>query len=64
MAKKTEKTEEAPLEMGFEEALKEVRASVTPEMEREYEQLAERLKQERPDGTRRIGFARDGGDSE
>jgi transitional endoplasmic reticulum ATPase len=41
----------------FERALKEVRPSVTPEMEREYAQLAERLKRadaERP----RIGFDR------
>ena len=30
----------------FEEALTESRASVTPEMEREYEQMAARLKQD------------------
>ena len=30
----------------FEEALQESRASVTPEMEREYEQMAVRLKQD------------------
>jgi transitional endoplasmic reticulum ATPase len=39
----------------FEAALKETRASVTPEMEREYEQIAEELKRESPQG-RRIGF--------
>ncbi|HVS04288.1 MAG TPA: CDC48 family AAA ATPase [Thermoanaerobaculia bacterium] len=39
----------------FESALKETRASVTPEMEKEYQQLAESLKQESPRG-RRIGF--------
>jgi transitional endoplasmic reticulum ATPase len=39
----------------FEAALKEGRASVTPEMEREYEQLCESLKQESPGG-KRIGF--------
>jgi transitional endoplasmic reticulum ATPase len=40
----------------FDQALKETRASVTPEMEREYEELARTLKQESPRG-RRIGFA-------
>jgi transitional endoplasmic reticulum ATPase len=30
----------------FDAALKETRASVTPEMEREYEQMAARLKQD------------------
>jgi transitional endoplasmic reticulum ATPase len=30
----------------FEEALQESRASVTPEMERDYEQMAARLKQD------------------
>jgi transitional endoplasmic reticulum ATPase len=30
----------------FEEALKDSRASVTPEMERDYEQIAARLKQD------------------
>jgi transitional endoplasmic reticulum ATPase len=40
----------------FEQALGETRASVTPEMEREYEELARTLKQESPRG-RRIGFA-------
>jgi transitional endoplasmic reticulum ATPase len=39
----------------FEEGLKETRASVTPEMEREYEELAESLKRESPRG-RSIGF--------
>jgi transitional endoplasmic reticulum ATPase len=40
----------------FEEALKETRASVTPAMEREYEEMAEQLKQENPRGGRGIGF--------
>jgi transitional endoplasmic reticulum ATPase len=40
----------------FEEALQETRASVTPEMDREYRDLVRTLKQERPDGGR-IGFA-------
>jgi len=40
----------------FEQALKETRPSVTPEMEREYEELAETLKRESPRGRRRIGF--------
>jgi transitional endoplasmic reticulum ATPase len=39
----------------FEEALKETRASVTPELEREYRDLARSLKQESPRGSR-IGF--------
>jgi transitional endoplasmic reticulum ATPase len=39
----------------FEEALKETRASVTPELEREYRELARSLKQESPRGSR-IGF--------
>jgi transitional endoplasmic reticulum ATPase len=39
----------------FEEALKETRASVTPEMEREYEDIADSLKRESPRG-RAIGF--------
>jgi transitional endoplasmic reticulum ATPase len=39
----------------FEEALKEARASVTPEMEREYEELRTELKREGPRG-RTIGF--------
>lgn len=40
----------------FEAALEETRASVTPEMEREYQQLADTLKRESPRGPRRIGF--------
>jgi len=40
----------------FEQALRETRPSVTPEMEREYEELAESLKRESPRGRRRIGF--------
>ncbi len=40
----------------FEAALKETRASVSLEMEREYEKIAETLKQESP-GEKRIGFA-------
>ena len=42
----------------FEQALKEVRASVSPETEREYERLAEELKR-RANDPRRIGFAID-----
>jgi transitional endoplasmic reticulum ATPase len=45
----------------FEQALRETRPSVTPEMEREYEQLLEDLKRECPRGARRIGFAVDAG---
>ncbi|MGH7554031.1 MAG: CDC48 family AAA ATPase, partial [Longimicrobiales bacterium] len=41
----------------FEEAIKETRASVTEDMEREYKELAEELKSESPRGRRRIGFA-------
>ena len=41
----------------FEQALTETRASVTPEMEKEYERLAERLKQESAQPVRRLGFA-------
>ncbi len=40
----------------FEAGLEETRASVTPDMEREYEQMRERLKEESPLGTGRIGF--------
>ncbi len=40
----------------FEQALKETRPSVTPELEREYERMVEQLKQESPRGPRRIGF--------
>ena len=47
-------TDEIPMRF-FEEALKETRASVTPEMEEEYEQIADELKRESPKG-RRIGF--------
>ena len=43
----------------FVDALGQTRASVTPEMQREYERIAEQLKQERPDGTRRLGFRLD-----
>ena len=39
----------------FEEALEDTRASVTPDMEREYEELADSLKRENPLG-RQIGF--------
>jgi transitional endoplasmic reticulum ATPase len=39
----------------FEAAMKESRASVTPEMEREYERIADELKRESP-RSRRIGF--------
>lgn len=39
----------------FEEALEDTRASVTPEMEREYEEIADSLKRENPLG-RQIGF--------
>ena len=46
---------EVPMRL-FEAGLKESRASVTPEMEREYEQIADELKREGPGG-RRIGFA-------
>lgn len=40
----------------FTSALGETRASVTPEMEREYEEMAEQLKRESPRGRRTIGF--------
>jgi transitional endoplasmic reticulum ATPase len=43
----------------FENALKETRASVTPEMDREYRDLVRTLKQESPRGSGRIGFAVD-----
>jgi transitional endoplasmic reticulum ATPase len=39
----------------FDQALKDTRASVTPEMEKEYEQMAESLRRENPRG-RAIGF--------
>jgi len=41
----------------FEAALRDTRASVTEEMEREYERLLETLKSENPRGRPRIGFA-------
>ncbi len=41
----------------FEEALKETRASVTPEMDLEYQELYRTLKSESPRGPKRIGFA-------
>jgi transitional endoplasmic reticulum ATPase len=40
----------------FKESLKQTRASVTPEMEREYEKLLDELKRESP-RSGRIGFA-------
>jgi transitional endoplasmic reticulum ATPase len=40
----------------FEEGLKDSRASVTPEMEKEYEEITESLKRESPFGSRTIGF--------
>jgi transitional endoplasmic reticulum ATPase len=40
----------------FEAALKDTRASVTPAMEKEYEEIAEQLKRESPRGGGRIGF--------
>ena len=40
----------------FSSAIEETRASVTPEIEREYEEMAEQLKQESPWGRRAIGF--------
>ena len=40
----------------FERALADSRASVTPDIAREYEQIAEDLKREGPTGRRRIGF--------
>jgi transitional endoplasmic reticulum ATPase len=40
----------------FEAALQETRASVTADMEREYEEIAASLKREGPRGQRRIGF--------
>ena len=45
-----------PMRM-FESALKETRASVTPEMELEYEELYKTLKSESPRGPKRIGFS-------
>ena len=40
----------------FERALADSRASVTPDIAREYEQIAEELKREGPMGRKRIGF--------
>jgi len=40
----------------FDTALQETRASVTPEMEKEYRELADTLKRESPRGPKRIGF--------
>jgi transitional endoplasmic reticulum ATPase len=40
----------------FEEALHSTRASVTPEMEEEYQELYKTLKSESPRGPKRIGF--------
>ena len=40
----------------FEAALGETRASVTPEMEREYEQIQDSLKQDARSATGGIGF--------
>ncbi|MBO0710132.1 MAG: CDC48 family AAA ATPase [Acetobacteraceae bacterium] len=40
----------------FEQALTQTRASVTPDMEREYEDLRDRLKQQGPTDKRPIGF--------
>ena len=52
-------TESIPMRF-FEEALKETRASVTEDMEREYRELAETLKSESPRGRRKqIGFSVD-----
>ncbi len=47
----------------FDQALKDTRASVTPEMEREYRRIAEQLKQENPRAEQRIGFQISGGGS-
>ena len=41
----------------FEAAFKETRASVTKEMEEEYEDLVKTLKSESPRGPKRIGFS-------
>ena len=48
--------DEVPMRF-FEQVLKETRASVTPDMEKEYERMVEQLKQENPRGSRQIGFA-------
>jgi transitional endoplasmic reticulum ATPase len=41
----------------FEQALEQSHPSVTPEMEREYEQMHDKLKQENPGGRRQLGFS-------
>jgi transitional endoplasmic reticulum ATPase len=46
----------------FETALTDTRASVTPDVEKEYRRMKERLKQERPSRRRRLGFTVDGED--
>ena len=43
----------------FEQGLKESRASVTDEMEQEYQEIARSLKQESPRGRHRVGFLAD-----
>ncbi|HVR71114.1 MAG TPA: hypothetical protein VMT87_09755, partial [Vicinamibacteria bacterium] len=48
-------TQEVPMPL-FRRALEATRASVTPEMEAEYQQILDTLKRESPLGTRRIGF--------
>jgi transitional endoplasmic reticulum ATPase len=45
----------------FDQALGETRASVTPEMEQDYEQLRTNLKRQRPVQRQRIGFDLSGG---
>ena len=41
----------------FEQARKETRASVTPEMQKDYQRMVDQLKQESPRGRGRLGFA-------
>ncbi|QDG53609.1 CDC48 family AAA ATPase [Persicimonas caeni] len=41
----------------FEQALEQSHPSVTPEMESEYEQMHDKLKQENPGGRRQLGFS-------
>ena len=48
-------TDKIPME-AFEKALQQTRASVTSEMQEEYEKIAEKLKQESPDRGGQIGF--------
>lgn len=43
----------------FEQALEASRPSVTPEMEHEYSQMRDKLKQENPAGRRQLGFSTD-----